>query len=468
MNTLAINGDKRIGVNSLHFVPKSADAQKRCRYGSDTAVLWCPPPMENPSRPDQKLTSWKEIAAYLGVTVRTAQKWESERGLPVRRLPGKRGVVWAAIAELDAWRNSAAAIEEEATQPITRSRVRYYLAAGGFLVAVALVGFWLSAPSGNPITFRLDQAQLTILDVNGSRLWQKTFDHPLQHNYQPLEIDRRQYIRIVDLDGDGRNEVLFSYKRPMGVGNDVLICYSPDGREKWRFVPGKNVRTAERSYPPPYNVHSITVAAITKGGPPHIVVSSHHFPDFPNQIALLSSGGTLIGEYWHPGHLPWMQVADFDNDGLAELYLAGVNNARRAATVVALDPRDFSGAAVEDTPAFQLLEMRPARERGRAIFQRTCFNQQREPYNVAYGLWLTPTGLTVQVDETPRKPEASLLYHLDSQLNVLKLSLSDSFRAYHAELRLTGSLDHEFTEQERRGLERLLYVVPAGEKQLSE
>jgi len=39
------------------------------------------------------LTSWKEIAATLGVNVRTAQKWERERQLPVapfRRRAGER------------------------------------------------------------------------------------------------------------------------------------------------------------------------------------------------------------------------------------------------------------------------------------------------------------------------------------------------------------------------------------------
>ena len=32
--------------------------------------------------PPQELSSWKEIAVYLGVGVRTAQTWERERGFP--------------------------------------------------------------------------------------------------------------------------------------------------------------------------------------------------------------------------------------------------------------------------------------------------------------------------------------------------------------------------------------------------
>jgi tetratricopeptide (TPR) repeat protein len=55
-----------------------------------------------------RLDSWKEIAAYLGRGERTAKRWESERALPVHRLPGGgRGSVYAFAAELDEWLISA-------------------------------------------------------------------------------------------------------------------------------------------------------------------------------------------------------------------------------------------------------------------------------------------------------------------------------------------------------------------------
>jgi Tol biopolymer transport system component len=54
-----------------------------------------------------RLESWKEIAAYLGRGVATAQRWEQQEGLPVHRLPhAKKGSVFAFKSELDAWRNA--------------------------------------------------------------------------------------------------------------------------------------------------------------------------------------------------------------------------------------------------------------------------------------------------------------------------------------------------------------------------
>lgn len=54
---------------------------------------------------DDALDSWKEIACYLNRDVRTIQRWERDRGLPVRRLPGgDKPAVYALRSELDAWR----------------------------------------------------------------------------------------------------------------------------------------------------------------------------------------------------------------------------------------------------------------------------------------------------------------------------------------------------------------------------
>ncbi len=52
----------------------------------------------------RKLDSWKAIADYLARDVRSVQRWEHARGLPVYRVPGaKSGGVFAYTDELDEW-----------------------------------------------------------------------------------------------------------------------------------------------------------------------------------------------------------------------------------------------------------------------------------------------------------------------------------------------------------------------------
>ncbi len=63
------------------------------------------PPSQKP--PENRLDSWKEIAAYLDRDVTTVQRWEKREGMPVHRhVHDKRGSVYASGPELDAWLRS--------------------------------------------------------------------------------------------------------------------------------------------------------------------------------------------------------------------------------------------------------------------------------------------------------------------------------------------------------------------------
>ena len=53
---------------------------------------------------EDRLGSWKEIAAYLKRDVTTVQRWEKREGMPVHRhLHDRMGSVYAFRAELDSW-----------------------------------------------------------------------------------------------------------------------------------------------------------------------------------------------------------------------------------------------------------------------------------------------------------------------------------------------------------------------------
>ena len=71
-------------------------------------------PSEIPVAADRgaRLVGWKDIAAYLGKTDRTAKRWRSERGLPVYRVPGTaKTSVYAYAHEVDRWLESARVAE---------------------------------------------------------------------------------------------------------------------------------------------------------------------------------------------------------------------------------------------------------------------------------------------------------------------------------------------------------------------
>jgi Tol biopolymer transport system component len=107
---------------------------------------------------EDRLDSWKEIAAYLDRDVTTVQRWERREGMPVHRhLHDKMGSVYAFRADLDAWARSRnlqaapaaatagppAAAAQAASSVPAHSKTRWLLVPG---LAVALTlgtSLWL-------------------------------------------------------------------------------------------------------------------------------------------------------------------------------------------------------------------------------------------------------------------------------------------------------------------------------------
>ena len=114
------------------------------------------PPSARP--PEDRLDSWKEIAAYLNRDVTTVQRWEKREGMPVHRhLHDRVGSVYAFRADLDAWmrtRNLRAAQENgnDAPSPnppavaplsavstsLTRTRWKFVLPLAAVAAALAI------------------------------------------------------------------------------------------------------------------------------------------------------------------------------------------------------------------------------------------------------------------------------------------------------------------------------------------
>ena len=102
-----------------------------------------------PEQSEKRFDSWKEIAAYLGRDIRTVQRWETTRGLPVHRLPGAgRGAVYALRSEIDQWSRSRGDLPEEAPAP--PSRRLSYAALAVVLVVAGAVGLMFLLPYFRP------------------------------------------------------------------------------------------------------------------------------------------------------------------------------------------------------------------------------------------------------------------------------------------------------------------------------
>ncbi len=411
--------------------------------------------------PSRELTSWKEIADYLGITVRTAQKWEQERGLPVRRLPGGRGRVYALVAELDAWKGAGVHPGNSGARVSWLVGHRLALALGLVLIGASALAYVLARRAGPPVSWRLELNTLVVSDDRGRELWRKSFtENLLIERYNQSTLTGKDKVWFGDVNGDGKAETLFTLDYlDEGAHAGVLVCLTDHGQEMWRFTPGRRVQSPKEHFSSHFRIMKVAVAKLVHQYAKSVLVVSYNYPDYPTQVALLSPEGRLVREYWHSGYIggdyglgEWLRIADLNGDGRSELYLGGLNNAYEQATLVALDPEVMSGASVEENVSYQLQGFEPGREIGRVLFPRSCVNRIRHEYNSVIELNVDRSLLLVATMEELSPDTSGLFYGLDARLRLRSFKVSDSFRSRHRELFNAGELDHSWSAEEEAGM----------------
>ncbi|MBA3974211.1 MAG: hypothetical protein C0504_08350 [Candidatus Solibacter sp.] len=331
---------------------------------------------------------WKGIAAHYEVTPRTAQLWESTLGLPVHRETGSAKRVFAYADELDAWM-AAQRARRGNERPAAAVRMQpgvSWVAGATMLLAASAAAIWLWPGGAEPEAAELRGRNLVARDAGGRVVWQYAFPNlPDAYWSTAARPDQRELTRpmVGDFDGDGRTEVLFTnFHRYRAFHISELYCFESDGTPRWKYRPGRTVRDRKAEYSPPYTIRAVIPIPGRNRQPGAIAVVSVHYLEHPAQVSILSLHGKLLGEYWHSGYFFTGAVADLESDGRHELYLAGISNANREATVVVLDPYLVKGAAREADPDFQISGLGGGEEVGRILLPATEFTRQTAEFPV--------------------------------------------------------------------------------------
>lgn len=142
-----------------------------------------------PDAPDT-LNGWKEIAAYLGKSVRSVQRWERELRLPVHRIntPDGGQIIFGTRLEIDEWKCGQDAARPSrdpmpeptgAPAPVPAARMRWpvwptgraaFLVLGVVIGAMSVALIRFSIP-GRPDRFELDDNTLTAYMTAGTPVW---------------------------------------------------------------------------------------------------------------------------------------------------------------------------------------------------------------------------------------------------------------------------------------------------------
>jgi hypothetical protein len=348
----------------------------------------------SPAPDSGRLTGWKEIAAYLGRGVRTAQRWEREFGMPVRRIGTNRAEsVFAFVEEIDDWLTSASAASakgervsdapdpdralaelaesESAPQdpspaasnpapsriPVRMKALVWVL--GSLTVLLAAIGIWReSSPRTTPLlapcvpsSWTVTVDTLTVRDDGGRTCWSHRF---------PALLRVSEYERpgptapagIEDLDGDGNRETWFIVhpERREDAKQSGFFLFDRNGQPRWAYRFEGTVRFGESTYPGPWAAHRLFVTERPEGGGGRAIWAvSRDQTEYPAVLQRLDpASGAPQSAYWSNGYIEALTLTPWK--GRPVLLAGAAFNARVAPSVAIIDAANPNGS----TPAEQL------------------------------------------------------------------------------------------------------------------
>jgi hypothetical protein len=428
--------------------------------------------------------TWKEIAHFLDVNVRTCQRWEKEFGLPVyRHIGAEKSRVFAKKNELILFqkelrkRNNCqlpSPPQIEAKDRTDKNRhfynfknkyFRLEMGVGAILILVLSVvaGYSFFKIPVPPANFKIVDNTLSILDSDGNELWSyNSGKHHLEResayrrlfikgNMHPLEEDL-PWLKMIDLDGDGEVEVLYCVVNK-SMTDSELVVFNADGNIRFRYNDWKAVRTDDEEFSADYKIKGVDCCDFDNDGNMEILLIALHQSYYPCQVLVFNHKGRKLGEYWHSGFLTSCRFVDLNGDGIEEIILGGTNNEFTEACLVVLDPFNIKGCSPQQSGRYRFHGFPRGTELYYVRFPRTDIDLAEGALEAADRLLIQKNN-RIQV----RMQKSSLYYELDFQLKCLPIGTTNDFSKKHIKLksegRISSNVDQMYLKEIR---EKIVY-----------
>ncbi len=404
---------------------------------------------------------WKQIAERLEKDVTTVTRWEQERGLPIRRLPGKgRRSVFVYEDELVAWLDSAqpennevtpTVVGDETTSPRVKSLQRYRYAIAGFILmtlAILALARSYSLPGHLRVArAELSNAGLTIRNAAGKVLWTVTYERPPE--FLPNEEWRTW---VGELNPKEPGPEILAAVRFVPDGNqklrrNVLHCYSADGRLLWRYEPDVALTFGGRGFEGPWAISSFVVDRNTES----LWISFIHHTWWPSFVVRVDPFGKGSLVFAHPGWI--LSLLPLGNRSPLVL-AAGVNNEHGSPAVAVLDSR--ADGAVSPPAGKDLRFICSSCEKRQPL--RYVVFPRSELNTLIGGRYDKDVGFRTQSEEVLfwnlEVPGAGVVSSLSISANMKPVSFQfdDEYWLIHDRLQLEGKIGHSSKDcPERRG-----------------
>lgn len=194
------------------------------------------------------------------------------------------------------------------------------------LLAILFAYLFVMDFDDNPAILKAEGGVLYVKNKNGKVLWTKLV------NVSKAEIQSNRFknAKIVDIENDGKNEVLICGERDANnnflINSAAVTCYNSEGIEIWQRVFRDKVISEREILDTNYTVHILDT--LTYNGQKSVLLFASNNNSFSSAIYRLDlkTGNRLPGTFWASGHIMDGIIKDVDNDSKQEVVGVGYDN----------------------------------------------------------------------------------------------------------------------------------------------
>lgn len=160
----------------------------------------------------------------------------------------------------------------------------------------------------NPSHIIFEKQNVLVANKAGEIVWQKhaadDFDLSI------LFPSTSQLFAIVDLDGDGTNEIVTIIKffdEGLHYRNGIY-CFNSNGTIRWKKLLGREIELQGKKYPIDFRMQKMIASKSEKKF--YVIITHSHSP---SAIIALDFNGNITGELWNYGHIHNLVVLPNNN-----------------------------------------------------------------------------------------------------------------------------------------------------------
>jgi len=286
-----------------------------------------------------------------------------------------------------------------------------------------------------------------VQNKNGKELWRRN----IQFNKTTYYLDNfKSFQKIVDINGDGINEVIISNNNNINSNHDNLgevICLSSTGKIIWGYDFKDTIETNEMVHAPTFDNTIIDTVTILNQKAIAMIAKNELYPSAVYFLNL-KTGKRIGPTMWHAGHLHVCLIKDFNEDGKRELVLLGINNSYERNVLISVNINEIKGQLPAEGK-YKFKDLPLTKLNSYVLLPKSDLNSYfklRFNTNEYLLLYSSNKYFLFYLNEGKTFDSYNILYRFDKGFKLLLLDPGDYFRVVRDSLVSEGKLQPPYTD----------------------